>query len=63
MRKRKKPEDVLKVTSFRLPQDVKDFLRKHAEAADRTMSWTLIEYLRRWQKYEAEEAQQPGRKK
>ena len=63
MRKRKKPEDVLKVTSFRLPQDVKDFLAAKAEESQRTMSWILVEYLRRWVAYEAAEAKQPGRKK
>ncbi len=59
MRRRKKPEDVLKVTSFRLPQDVREFLRGKAVGADRTMSYVLIEYLRRWISYEATEAKQP----
>ncbi len=61
MRRRK--QELLQVTSFRLPQDVKEFLKKKATDADRTMSFILIEYIRRWQDYEAEEAKQPGRQK
>ena len=59
MRKRKKPEDVLKVTSFRLPQDVKDFLARKAAEADRTMSYMLVDYLRMWKNYEIEKKKQP----
>ena len=59
MRKRKKPEDVLKVTSFRLPQDVKDFLARKAVEMDRTMSWVLVDYLRMWKNYEIEKKKQP----
>ena len=63
MRRRKSPKELLKVTSFRLPPDVKEFLHAKAVAADRTNSYVLIEYLRRWMNYEAEEAKQPGRAK
>ena len=59
MRKRKKPEDVLKVTSFRLPQDVKDFLAAKAVEMDRTMSYVLVDYLRMWKNYEIEKKKQP----
>ena len=60
MRHRKNPKDVLQVTSFRLPPDVKDFLHAKAVAADRTHSYILIEYLRRWMSYEDTESKQPG---
>jgi predicted DNA-binding protein len=63
MRKRKNPDEIMKVTSFRLPQGVRDFLRAKAVAADRTASYILVEYLNRWIRYEEEEAKQPGRKK
>ena len=59
MRKRKKPENVLKVTSFRLPQDVKDFLAAKAVEMDRTMSYVLVDYLRMWKNYEIEKKKQP----
>ncbi len=62
MRKRKKPEDVLKVTSFRLPQDVKDFLHAKAAEMDRTMSYILVDYLRMWRNYEIEKKKQPRTK-
>ena len=62
MRKRKKPEDVLKVTSFRLPQDVKDFLAAKAVEMDRTMSYVLVDYLRMWKNYEVEKKKQPRTK-
>ena len=62
MRKRKKPEDVLKVTSFRLPQDVKDFLHVKAVEMDRTMSYVLVDYLRMWRNYEIEQKKQPRTK-
>ena len=62
MRKRKKPEDVLKVTSFRLPQDVKDFLAAKAVEMDRTMSYVLVDYLRMWKNYEIEKKKQPRTK-
>jgi len=63
MVKRKSKKEPLAVTSFRLPLDVKGFLKKKATEADRTVSYVLVEYVRRWQAYEAEEAKQPGRKK
>ena len=62
MRKRKKPENVLKVTSFRLPQDVKDFLAAKAVEMDRTMSYVLVDYLRMWKNYEIEQKKQPRTK-
>ena len=60
---RKSKKEPLQVTSFRLPQDVKNFLKKKADADKRTMSFILVEYIRRWLAYEAEEAKQPQIKK
>lgn len=59
MRKRKKPEDIARVTSFRLKDDVRAFLKSKADAADRTMSYMLDDFLRRWMQYDTTEAQQP----
>lgn len=63
MKRRKKPEDLHVVTSFRLPPDVKEFLWNKAQAAERPMAYVLIEYIRRWQAFEKLEAEQPGRQK
>jgi len=57
--KRKAKKEPLQVTSFRLPLDVKAFLKKKSTEADRTMSYVLVDYLRKWQNYESEEAKQP----
>jgi predicted DNA-binding protein len=56
---RKSKKEPLAVTSFRLPLDVKAFLKKKADADKRTMSFVLVEYVRRWIHFEAEEAKQP----
>jgi hypothetical protein len=61
--KRKSKKEPLQVTSFRLPLDVKAFLKKKSTEADRTMSYTLVDYLRKWQAYEDTEAKQPKIKK
>ena len=53
----------MQVTSFRLPLDVKAFLKSKAVADNRTMSFILIEYVRKWISYETEEAKQPKTKK
>ena len=57
--RRKSKKEPLQVTSFRLPPDVKAFLREKADADKRTMSFVLVEYIRKWVAYEAEEAKQP----
>lgn len=57
--KRKSRKEPLQVTSFRLPLDVKAFLKKKADADKRTMSFVLVEYIRRWITYEDTEAKQP----
>lgn len=61
--KRKSSKVPLQVTSFRLPPDVKVFLKNKAESTDRTMSYVLVEYIRRWIIYEETEAKQPKNKK
>lgn len=61
--KRKSSKVSLQVTSFRLPPDVKVFLKNKAESTDRTMSYVLVEYIRRWVTYEETEAKQPKNKK
>jgi predicted transcriptional regulator len=61
--RRKSKKEPLHVTSFRLPPDVKAFLRSKADADHRTMSYVLVEYIRRWIVYEVEEAKQPKIKK
>ena len=57
--RRKLNKEVLQVTSFRLPLDVKTFLRAKADADKRTMSFILVEYIRRWISYEDVESKQP----
>ncbi len=59
---RKSKKEPLAVTSFRLPLDVKNFLKKKADADKRTMSYVLVEYMRRWIHFESEEAKQPKKK-
>ena len=59
MSRRKSKREPLQVTSFRLPLDVKAFLKKKADADKRTMSFILVEYIRRWIGYEEVEAKQP----
>ena len=58
MRKRGRPEP-LKVTSFRLPIDVDDFLDEQAKAQDRTRSYVLIQVMRMYISYLGEQAKQP----
>ena len=60
---RKSKKEPLAVTSFRLPLDVKSFLKKKAVEQDRTISYVLVEYVRRWLDYEETEAKQPKIKK
>ena len=63
MGKRKSRKEPLAVTSFRLPLDVKAFLKTKAVQQERTISFILVAYIRRWISYEAEEAKQPKAKK
>jgi len=42
---------------------VKDFLAKKADEQQRTMSFVLVEYIRYWINWEAEQAKQPKVKK
>lgn len=58
MRKRSKPEP-LHVTSFRLPPDVDKFLNEQAQAQDRTRSYVLVQVMRLYISYLAEQAKQP----
>ena len=57
MRGRKK--NPLKVTSFRLPEDVMAFLKARAVDERRTMSFVLIDILRLYMNYQTEKAKQP----
>lgn len=57
--KRKSRKEPLQVTSFRLPERVKQFLRGKADEQKRTMSFILVEYFDRWITYEGEQAKQP----
>ena len=57
MRGRKK--NPLKVTSFRLPEDVMAFLKARAVDERRTMSFVLIDILRLYINYQVEKAKQP----
>ena len=61
--KRKSKKEPLQVTSFRLPERVKKFLRGKADEQKRTMSFVLVEYFDRWIAYETEQAKQPQIKK
>lgn len=59
MRRRKK--EIMAVTSFRLPVDVKDFLKARAAEQDRTMSYVLVAFMRQWIAFADAKAQQPRR--
>jgi predicted DNA-binding protein len=60
--RRKSKKDPLQVTSFRLPPDVKAFLKGMSEEKDRTMSYCLVEVLRLYMNYLAEQKKQPKTK-
>lgn len=60
--RRKSKREPLQVTSFRLPLDVKDFLKGMSEEKDRTMSYCLVEVLRLYMNYLAEQKKQPKTK-
>ena len=62
-KRRSSKREPLAVTSFRLPLDVKAFLKKKATKQERTISFILVSYIRRWIAYETEEAKQPKAKK
>ena len=57
--RRKSKKEPLQVTSFRLPLDVKTFLRKEADEKRRTMSFVLVDIVRLYANYLAEQAKQP----
>ena len=57
--RRKTAKQPLQVTSFRLPPDVKAFLHERATAEQRTMSFVLVEVLRLYINYVAEQKKQP----
>ena len=57
MRGRKK--NPLKVTSFRLPDEMLAFLKARAVAADRTMSYILLEILTLYKNFEEGKAKAP----
>ena len=59
MGKRKSRKEPLAVTSFRLPLDVKAFLKKLSVDKDRTISYVLVEIVRLYKNYLDEEAKQP----
>lgn len=59
MRRRKNPNELMEVSSFRLPGDVKAFIRGKANAAERSMSFIVIDYFRRWMEWENTESKQP----
>ena len=50
----------MRVTSFRLPLDVHEFLRSEAEKQERTMSFVLVGVLRLWINYAKEKKKQPA---
>ena len=57
--RRKSKKEPLSVTSFRLPPDVKTFLHERAAADQRTMSFVLVEVLRLYMNFIAEQKKQP----
>lgn len=57
--KKSKPGKPLSVTSFRLPVDVREFLRQRARKEDRNMSYILVGVLRLWMNYLIEKEKQP----
>ena len=59
MTRRKSKKEPLAVTSFRLPLDVKAFLKKLSVDKDRTISYVLVEIVRLYKNYLDEEAKQP----
>ena len=63
MVKRKSKKEPLAVTSFRLPLDVKAFLKRLSVEKDRTISYVLVEIVRLYKNYLDEEAKQPKAKK
>ena len=63
MAKRKSKKEPLAVTSFRLPLDVKEFLKRLATEKDRTISYVLVEIVRLYKNYLDGEAKQPKTKK
>ena len=58
MRKKRKSEP-MKVTSFRLPLDVHEWLMEQAKANDRTMSYVLLGILKLYKNYQDEQKKQP----
>ena len=60
--KRKGKKEPLAVTSFRLPLDVKAFLKGKAEANRRTISFILVDYIRQWINFESAKSKQPKAK-
>lgn len=61
--RRKSKKEPLQVTSFRLPLDVKTFLRGRADNERRTMSFVLVDIVRMYMNYLSEQAKQPKVKK
>ena len=57
--RRKSKKEPLQVTSFRLPLDVKTFLRGEADEKRRTMSFILVDIVRLYMNYLSEQAKQP----
>jgi hypothetical protein len=57
--RRKSKKEPLQVTSFRLPLDVKTFLRGRADDERRTMSFVLVDIVRLYMNFLAEQAKQP----
>ena len=57
--RRKSKKEPLAVTSFRLPLDVKTFLKVRADEQRRTMSFVLVDIVRMYMNYLSEQAKQP----
>ena len=57
--RRKSKKEPLQVTSFRLPLDVKGFLKGLSEERDRTISYVLVEIVRLYKNYLEAESKQP----
>lgn len=57
--RRKSRKEPLQVTSFRLPLDVKTFLHGQAAEQRRTMSFILVDIVRLYMNYLAEQKKQP----
>ena len=58
-KRRSSKREPLAVTSFRLPLDVKAFLKRLSVEKDRTISYVLVEIVRLYKNYLDEEAKQP----